>query len=105
MSNSRTSRFAVGMLFGAAIGTVAGLLAAPRTGKETRALLRKSAEALPELAEDLRTTLQLQAHRLSDSAVVRWNETLVRLQDAIEAGTDAAQAQHQRLQKSHETKS
>ena len=98
MSSSHSSSFAAGMLLGAAVGSVAGLLMAPRTGKETRALLKKSTEALPELAEDLTTSLQFHAHRLSDSAMVRWNDTLVRLQDAIEAGADAAKHQRQRLE-------
>ncbi len=97
-SRSRSSSFTVGLLLGTAVGTVAGLLTAPRTGKETRALLKKSAQALPELAEDLSTTLQIHAHRLSDSALLSWKETLDRLQDAVDAGTEAAQAQRQRLQ-------
>ena len=53
MSNNRSGVFIGGMLLGAAVGTLTGLLMAPRTGRETRQLLKKSADALPELAEDL----------------------------------------------------
>ena len=42
---------------------------APRTGKETRKVIEKSADALPELAEDLTASLQMQANRLSKSTL------------------------------------
>ena len=93
MSNNRSGVFIGGVLFGAAIGTLTGLLIAPRTGKETRQLFKKSADALPELAEDLSTSVQLQADRLSESALRNWDETLERLREAIAAGIDASQNQ------------
>lgn len=82
---------------GAAFGAVAGLLVAPRTGRETRQLIKKSADALPELAEDLSTTVQLQADRLSETALRNWDGTLGRLREAISAGLDATQREHQLL--------
>lgn len=97
MSNNRSGVFVGGLLLGAAVGTVAGLLAAPRTGRETRQLLKKSADALPELAEDLSTSVQLQADRLSESALRRWDETLGRLREAIAAGVEATQREQQVL--------
>ena len=83
------------MVLGAAIGTVAGILMAPRPGRETRQFLKKSADALPELAEDLSTSVQLQADRLSDSALRNWDSTLVRLREAIAAGIEATQRERQ----------
>lgn len=91
MSNNRSGVFIGGMLLGAAVGTLTGLLMAPRTGRETRRLLKKSADALPELAEDLSTSVQIQADRLSESALRNWDETLERLREAIAAGIDASQ--------------
>jgi len=82
--------FIGGLLLGAAAGAVAGLLLAPKTGRETRQLLKQSAEALPELAEDLSATVQIQAERLSDSALRNWDNTLLRLREAIEAGIEAS---------------
>lgn len=82
--------FIGGLLLGAAAGAVAGLLLAPKAGRETRALIKQSAEALPELAEDLSTTVQIQAERLSDSALRNWDSTLLRLREAIEAGIEAS---------------
>ncbi|KEI68118.1 hypothetical protein A19Y_3326 [Planktothrix agardhii NIVA-CYA 126/8] len=78
---------------GSVVGTVVGLLVAPRSGKETRQLVKKSAEALPELAEDLSTNVQVQANRLSESALRNWDETLIRLKEAISAGLEASQQQ------------
>ncbi len=89
MSSNHSGGFVSGLLLGAAIGVVTGILVAPRTGRETRQLLKKSANALPELAEDLSTTVQMQADRLSEAALRRWDDTLVRLKEAIAVGLDA----------------
>lgn len=89
MSNNRSGVFIGGVLLGAAVGTLTGLLLAPRTGRETRQILKKSADALPELAEDLSTSVQLQADRLSESALRSWDDTLERLREAIAAGQEA----------------
>lgn len=98
MSENRSGSgglFIGGVLLGAAVGAVAGLLLAPKTGRETRQLLRKSADALPELAEDLTASVQFQADRLSESASRNWDDTLVRLREAISAGIDASQRQRE----------
>jgi gas vesicle protein len=95
MSNNRSGAFLGGMIIGAAFGTIAGLLIAPRPGRETRQLLKKSADALPELAEDLSTTVQLQADRLSENALRNWDGTLIRLREAISAGVEATQREQQ----------
>ncbi|MBD1833025.1 YtxH domain-containing protein [Trichocoleus sp. FACHB-90] len=99
MSNNRagSGSFIGGVLLGTAIGTITGLLIAPRNGRETRQLLKKSADALPELAEDLSTSVQLQADRLSESALKNWDETLIRLRQAIAAGIEATQREQQAL--------
>ncbi len=91
MSKKSAGSFISGLLLGSAIGTLTGLLIAPRTGRDTRQLLKKSADALPELAEDLSTSVQLQADRLSESALRNWDITLARLREAIAAGVEASQ--------------
>ncbi|HEY9809442.1 MAG TPA: YtxH domain-containing protein [Halomicronema sp.] len=90
MSKNRTGTFIGGVVLGTALGTVAGLLFAPRSGRETRKLLKKSADAIPELAEDLSTSVQLQADRLSETAKNRWEQTLNRLKEAVAAGIEAS---------------
>ncbi len=100
---NKVGAFIGGITIGSAIGTAIGLLIAPRTGKETRKVIKKSADALPELAEDLSTSIQLQAGRLSDSALANWDDTLTRLQEAIAAGLEASQ-QTKLVNKSHTSK-
>ena len=97
MSNNRSGVFIGGLMLGTAIGALTGLLVAPRPGRETRKLLKKSANALPELAEDLSTSMQLQADRFSNNARSNWDETLDRLRLAVAAGIDASQRENQVL--------
>ncbi|MBD2353334.1 YtxH domain-containing protein [Tolypothrix sp. FACHB-123] len=99
MSNNRSGVFFGGLMLGATLGALTGLLVAPRTGRETRKLLKKSADALPELAEDLSTSVQLQADRLSANALRNWDETLDRLREAIAAGIVASQRENQVLKR------
>jgi gas vesicle protein len=103
MSNNRSGVFIGGLMLGATIGALAGLLAAPRTGRETRKLLKKSADAIPELAEDLSTSVQIQADRLSASALRNWDETLDRLREAIAAGVDASERESEVLKRQQAT--
>lgn len=104
-NRSGSGSFIGGMLLGAALGTITGLLLAPRTGKETRNLLKKSAEALPELAEDLSSSVQLQADRLSETALRNWDSTLTRLKEAIAAGVEATAKEQQNIQRQETTTS
>jgi gas vesicle protein len=99
MSNNRSGIFIGGLMLGAAIGTLAGLLVAPRTGRETRKLIKKSANAIPELAEDISTSVQIQADRLSSSTLENWEETVDRLREAIAVGIDATQRESQSFHK------
>ena len=102
MSNNRSGQFFGGLMLGATIGALTGLLAAPRTGRETRQLLKKSANALPELAEDLSSSVQIQADRLSATALRNWDETLERLRIALAAGIDASQRESEMMQRQPE---
>jgi len=99
MSKNRSGIFIGGLMLGAAIGTLAGLLVAPRTGRETRKLIKKSANAIPELAEDISTSVQIQADRLSTSTLQNLDETVDRLREAIAVGVDATQRESQSLNK------
>lgn len=94
MANNKSGAFLGGVVIGTMIGTVTGILVAPRTGRETRQLLRKSADALPELAEDLASSLQLQTDRLSATTLRNWEQTLTRLRDAIAAGQAATEREY-----------
>ncbi|PSB03500.1 YtxH domain-containing protein [Merismopedia glauca] len=97
MSKSNTGAFIIGMVTGTVLGTMAGLLVSPRSSRQTKQFVKKSVEALPDLAEDLSTTMQIQADRISESALRNWDETLNRLQVAIAAGIRASQQERQSL--------
>lgn len=98
MPQNQSGAFVGGLLLGSVIGAVTGLLLAPKTGRETRQVLKKSADALPELLEDLSSSLHLQADRLSETSLQNWEQTLVRLRDAIAAGQAASRREFETLQ-------
>jgi gas vesicle protein len=91
MADKNRGTFIGGVILGAAIGAVAGLLAAPRKGRDTRKILQKTATAVPQMAEDISSSVKLQADRLSTAASDNWHDTLDRLSQAIEAGIVASQ--------------
>ncbi|MEM9091425.1 MAG: YtxH domain-containing protein [Cyanobacteria bacterium P01_F01_bin.53] len=98
MAESKSDALLGGMIIGAAIGAVAGILAAPRPGRDTRHILKKSADALPELAEDLATSVQFQADRLSATSLSNWEQTLGRLREAVIAGRAASRKEWSKQQ-------
>ncbi|MEO0409503.1 MAG: YtxH domain-containing protein [Cyanobacteria bacterium P01_A01_bin.135] len=87
----RAAAFASGVILGAAAGAIASLLSTPRTGKETRRLLKQSADTLPDLAEDLSNRVQVRADRVTISALRNLDDTLVRLKEAIAVGIEVGQ--------------
>ena len=94
---NKSGLFIAGMLLGSAIGTLVGMAIAPRSGKETRQILRKSADAMPKLAEDISSSVQIQAVSLSENALRNWDDTLNRLKDAIAVGLEASKIEAQSL--------
>ena len=93
MAKKSNDKFVGGLLLGSMIGVVVGVLISPRTGKENRKILKKSTDALPQLAEDLASTIKLQSGKWSESTKKKWQGTLDRLQDAIAAGIEASQTE------------
>lgn len=81
----------VGLIVGSTIATIATLLFSPRNGQENRKILGKTAQALPEMAQDISSTVQLNTNRLSQSTLKKWDNTLNRLKNAIVAGVEASQ--------------
>ena len=55
MAGSGTQGFGTGLILGAAIGALAGLLLAPKPGEETRAEMLERTAGLREKAEELAT--------------------------------------------------
>ncbi len=96
MSNG-AGKFFGGLILGTAIGAAAGILFAPRSGKETRQVLKRSAQDLPQLAEDLGSNVQYQADRFTEQAQRTIDEALLRLQDAIATGQEASRRLQEEL--------
>lgn len=48
----KKARFGIGLILGAAAGMFAGILAAPKSGKETREELKRKSEEAKEMAAD-----------------------------------------------------
>jgi gas vesicle protein len=92
MADKNRGTFIGGISIGLAIGAVTGLLIAPRKGRDTRKILNKTAAAVPQMAEDISSSVLLQADRLSAAANDRWHDTLDRLATAISAGIVASQS-------------
>ncbi len=91
MADKNQLNFIGGALIGAAVGVVMGILLAPRQGRDTRKILRKTAAAVPQMAEDISSSVKFQADRLSTTMGDNWHDTLDRLSDSISAGIVASQ--------------
>lgn len=89
--DEKNTTFIIGLLLGGSIATITTLLFTPRTGKENRQILRKTAKALPEMVEDVSTTMQNKTMNLSATTLKKWHKTLERLKVAIAAGIEASQ--------------
>ena len=88
-----------GMIVGAAVGAIAGLLAAPKQGKETRKRIKESADALPELMDDVSGTVQYHAERWTEVGLNKWDTALFRLRRAITTGLDVSKQERRRLER------
>jgi gas vesicle protein len=86
----QNSNFMIGFLIGSSLSTIVALMFHPHTGAQTRKILGKTAQALPQLAQDFSSTLQIHTHNLSLLANKKWQRTLHRLQVAIKAGVEAS---------------
>jgi gas vesicle protein len=86
---SGTGKFLGGLLIGGAIGAALGILFAPRSGKETRQMLKESVAGIPELSE-LAENVQQQTQRTLE-------EAMQRLQEAIAVGQEASRKLRQEM--------
>jgi gas vesicle protein len=92
MADNNNNKFIGGILVGTALGVVVGLLTAPRKGRDTRKILSKTATAVPQMAEDISSSVKFQADRLTHTVGDNWHDTLDRLSESIAAGIVASQS-------------
>ena len=85
MSNDSKSRFALGAVIGAAAGIIAGILTAPKAGKETRADLRERAMELKGDASRRSQDVKQRAQETAGNAKEKADDLKKRSTRAIEA--------------------
>lgn len=82
--------FLAGFIVGGAIGAIAGILLAPRSGEETRA-------QITERGIELRNELEKQAGVVQESVPTFVEQQRGRVQEAIEKGKEAAAKKRQEI--------
>ena len=91
--------FIFGFLFGAAVGGVAGLLLAPRSGAESRHILSENLNSQREGARKVVDESRHQAHKSSGDLASELKTRLFQLRDAVLAGKEAARNKHLELKR------
>lgn len=77
------SRFLAGFVVGGAIGAVAGILLAPKSGEETRKLLSDSAQDIARRADETAKQIQSKADDAVSDLQKKGEEIKAKLQDLI----------------------
>ncbi len=65
--NDRAVGFGIGLMVGAAMGVAAGILFAPRSGRETRAMLKAKADTIIAKAKEKAACLTSQAEEAAET--------------------------------------
>ena len=78
-----TSRFLAGFIVGGAIGALAGVLLAPKSGEETRKILADKAQEMAKRADETAKQIQVKADDVVSDLQKRGDEIKEKLQDLI----------------------
>lgn len=76
-------RFFTGVLVGAALGAVAGILLAPKSGKETREMLGEMASDMAKKTDETVQDIKRKADTLITDAQEKSEEIMNKLQDML----------------------
>ncbi|MBP3820270.1 YtxH domain-containing protein [bacterium] len=82
-------KFICGFIVGGAIGAIAGILLAPKSGKETREMLVNSAQEMAKRADETAKQIQSKADDAVSELQKRGEEIKNKLQDLITKQKDA----------------
>lgn len=100
-------KFALGALFGAAAGFVAGILTAPKSGKETRADLKVKADEAKKKADKMVADAKVKGEHMygnvrskADTAVKDAKETMSDYADRVKRAAVSAKEELDREQNS-----
>ncbi len=86
-----------GLIIGGLIGSVLGILYAPKSGKETRGEIRHSAEELLEKAKEQYEEARRKVEQLVGKEKELYTGKKERLKKALEAGVDAYKQEASRM--------
>lgn len=81
-------KFALGALFGAVVGGVAALLTAPKSGKETRADLKKKADEVKQVATDKAVETKKKAEEVKGDLEVQAKDLRERAESAVKGAKE-----------------
>lgn len=83
------SKFLAGFIVGGAIGAVAGILLAPKSGEETRKMLADTAQDMARRADETAKQIQVKADDAVSDLQKRGDEIKEKLQDLISKQKDS----------------
>lgn len=83
------SKFLAGFVVGGAIGAIAGILLAPKSGEETRKMLADSAQDMARRADETAKQIQSKADAAVTDLQKRGEEIKDKLQDLISKQKEA----------------
>lgn len=72
----KTSKLAIGAILGAAVGIAAGILTAPKSGKETRQDIKRKAEEVKDTAASKRDDVMFKVEEMTDDLRGRASEKI-----------------------------
>ena len=93
--DKNNDRFLVGLIIGSSISTIVTLLFHPDSGAKNRQKLRQASKKIPELTGDLSANWKTYGRDLFNYSRKQWNNTVRRVQVAIDAGMQAAKVEAQ----------
>ncbi len=89
---STTSKFLCGFLIGGAVGAIAGILLAPKSGEETREMLKNSAADAIKKADATVKEIQAKADDVVSDLQKKGDEIKEKLQSLMDKQKDNAEA-------------
>jgi gas vesicle protein len=90
--DKRAKKFAIGAVIAAAAGYVAGILTAPKSGKETREDIKNTAVRTYSAAEKQLKSLHTELSKLLEDASAKAGELSGTAQESLEKATKVAKA-------------
>ena len=84
-----TSKFFAGFIVGGALGAVAGILLAPKSGEETRKMLAQGAKDMVQKADEAAKQIHSKAEETVSELQKKGDEIKTKLQDLMNKQKDA----------------